>query len=105
MGKQQHTKYSRHPTPLTVTVTRRYHPLVGKTYEVTGGGPTFIVIRLGDATPMRLPRAWTDADGPPAGPASESLFSVAALRELTALVAALGRRAGEPHQPAGEQEP
>jgi hypothetical protein len=78
---------------------------VGQQFEVTSGGPTFIVIRLADATPMRLPRAWTDADGPSAGPACERIFSVEALRELTTLVASLGRRAGRPHQPAGEQAP
>jgi hypothetical protein len=43
---------------------------------------------------MRLPRAWTDADGPPPdhdhAPATE--FTVESLRALMALVAALEKR-------------
>jgi hypothetical protein len=55
------------------------------------GGPTQIVVRLDDETTMRLPRAWTDADGPPpSGP--ERVFSVDAMLELIQCIDALGRR-------------
>ena len=56
-------------------------------------GRTQIVVRLGDGTVMRLPRAWTDADGTPPGPAGESVFTVEALRALLARVALLRREA------------
>jgi len=76
-----------------VRVARRHHPLEGQVVEVVTGGPTQIVVRLRDGTSMRLPRAWTDADGarPPSG--TERVFSIDAMRELIERVDALGRRA------------
>ena len=56
-------------------------------------GPTQLVVRLGDGTTLRVPRAWSDADGPPAVPARESVFTVEALRELLDHVARLRERA------------
>jgi hypothetical protein len=56
-------------------------------------GPTQLVVRLGDGTTMRVPRAWTDADGTPPEPARESVFTVEALRELLDRVARLRERA------------
>ena len=61
--------------------------------EVVTGGPAQMVVRLGDGTTMRLPRAWTDADGAPSSNGSEHLFSAEALRELIEHVDILGRRA------------
>jgi hypothetical protein len=52
-------------------------------------GPTELVVRLGDGTTLRVPRAWTDADGPLPEPACESVFTVEALRELLDQVARL----------------
>jgi hypothetical protein len=76
-----------------VRVTRRHHPLEGQLVEVVTGGPTQIVVRLEDGTTMRLPRAWTDADGASPCAHSERVFSVDAMIELIGLVDALGRRA------------
>jgi hypothetical protein len=60
--------------------------------EVVLGGPRIIVVRLRDGTSMRVPRAWTDADGRSAeGP--ESIFTVEALHELAMLLDAFARRA------------
>jgi hypothetical protein len=56
------------------------------------GGPTKIVVLLDDGTTMRLPRAWTDADGSASRDSTESIFSVEAIRELVVLVEAIGRR-------------
>ena len=56
-------------------------------------GPAQMVVRLGDGTSMRLPRAWTDADGAPPPNGSEHVLSAEALRELIELVDVLGRRA------------
>jgi hypothetical protein len=75
-----------------VTVTRRYHPLEGQSFEVTIGGPTRIVVRLANGTTMGLPRTWTDADGSPASTHADRVFSVEALLELIERVDALGRR-------------
>jgi hypothetical protein len=42
---------------------------------------------------MRLPRAWTDADGSPAGTSTaDAVFSVDAIRALLEIVEALLRR-------------
>jgi len=48
---------------------------------------------LGDGTTLRVPRAWTDADGPASEPAGESVFTVEALRALLDHVACLRERA------------
>jgi hypothetical protein len=53
-------------------------------------GPRELVIRAVDGVVMRLPRAWTDADGgtvTDAGP--DAVFTVEAIRALMDLVAAL----------------
>lgn len=91
MGKPSQTPYCRHFSASEVTLTRRHHPLEGRRFEVVSGGPTQIVMRLSDGSSMRVPRSWTDADGPPPG-ASERVFTIDSLRELVALVEALQRR-------------
>lgn len=73
---------------MCVTVSRRHHPLHGHALEVVRRGPTQIVVRLGDGTSMRLPRAWTDADGPPPH-TPDTIFTADALRALLDLVDAL----------------
>jgi hypothetical protein len=59
---------------------------------VVFGGPRRIVVRLSDGTSMRVPRSWTDADGPSATEAPESIFTIEALRDLADLVQAVARR-------------
>jgi len=76
-----------------VRIARRHHPLEGQVVEVATGGPTQIVVRLRDGTTMRLPRAWTDADGAPSPSRAERVFSEDALRELIERIDALRRRA------------
>jgi hypothetical protein len=93
VGKQQHTTYSRHFTPSEVTVTRHHHPLHGLRLEAVSGGAATIVVRIADGTTMRIPRAWTDADGAPSHDPAETVFSVEALRDLLRLVDAIGARA------------
>ena len=61
--------------------------------QVVFGGPRIVVGRLSDGTSMRVPRSWTDADGPSAQEAPESIFSIEALRELCDLVETIARRA------------
>ena len=56
-------------------------------------GRTQIVVRVADGSVMRLPRAWTDADGTAPVLGGESVFTVEALRALRALVAHLRRDA------------
>jgi hypothetical protein len=94
-GKQQHTTYSRHFTPSEVTVTRRHHPLLGRRLEVAFGGSSSIVVRIADGITMRIPRAWTDADGAPPHEPAETVFSIEALRDLLRLLDAIDARAHE----------
>jgi hypothetical protein len=42
---------------------------------------------------MRIPRAWTDADGAPPHRPTEIVFSLEALKDLLRLVDAIGARA------------
>jgi len=72
-------------------VTRRHHPLAGQVFEVVTSGQTQIVVRVGDGSVMRLPRAWTDVGGTTPAGGSASVFTVEALRSLLARVAHLRR--------------
>ena len=93
MGALAPTKYHLRSTPAQVTVTRRCHPHEGKVFEVVTGGDKMLVIRLPDASPMRIPRAWTDADGGSANVGGrEAVLTVEALREVLQVVDALRRR-------------
>jgi hypothetical protein len=60
---------------------------------VVTSGRTQIVVRVGDGSVMRLPRAWTDADGTAPMLEGERVFTVEALRALLTLVAHLRRDA------------
>jgi hypothetical protein len=74
-------------------VTRRHHPLHGQALEVVKRGVTQIVVRLGDGTSMRMPRAWTDVDGDPSQhTTTNGIFTAEALRALLDLVYALRAR-------------
>jgi len=92
MGKPQHTKYSRCFTPSNVTITRPHHPLFGQRLEVVSGGTSAIVVRVGDGTTMRIPRAWTDAGGAAPNEPTKTVFSIEALRDLLRLIDAIGVR-------------
>ena len=87
------SEYSHRDAPSTVRLTRRHHPLAGQVFDVVTSGQTQIVVRVGDGSVMRLPRAWTDADGSPPVLGAESVFTVEALRALLARVAHLRREA------------
>jgi len=95
-GKLQHNKYSRASTPSDVTITRRHHPLLGHRLEVAFGGTSAIVVRISDGTTMRIPRAWTDADGAPPYERPETVFSIEALRDLLRLVDGISARTCHP---------
>ena len=94
-GSSSHNQYHHcvTPTPSRVTITRRHHPLQGHTFEVLQTGPRHLVVSALDGVAMRLPRAWTDADGVPAeSGGTEAVFSVEAIRALLEIVEALRRR-------------
>ena len=68
-------------------MTRRHHPLRGCEFEVVKDGRECLSIRMPDGTPMRIPRRWTNADGPPASAdAAEAVFTVESLRQLEMLL-------------------
>ena len=74
-------------------MTRRHHPLEGQTLEILKGGRKDLLVQLRDGSAIRLPRSWTDADGatvPDSCPAT--IFTVASVRELAALLDALKQR-------------
>jgi len=94
-GKSVHTAYYylNSDTAEHVTVIRRHHPLHGQSLEVLKGGQ-HLIVRLRDGSTMRLPRAWTDADGVAGSPSAQlsTVFTIEALRELLGLLDALKRR-------------
>ena len=93
MGARSQTEYVGRSTPQRVTVTRRHHPSEGESFDVVKGGQNTLVIRLADTSTMRIPRAWTDADGVRAGmDTPQHIFTAEALRALGALVVLLARR-------------
>jgi len=94
-GRLSQTAYILRHTPERVKVTRRHHPLRDRELEVLiEQGKTLLVVRLPDGSAMRIPRAWTDADG---GAVPEELsvtgvYTPESLRELIGLVDALRAR-------------
>ena len=84
MGLLSQTKYKLKRTPERVTITRLHHPLVSQQLEVLMEGNERIVVRLPDGSPMKIPRRWTDADGPaaPEPRVHGGTFSAESLREL-----------------------
>jgi len=78
-----------------VTVTRRHHPLRGRELDVLiQQGKTLLVVRLPDGSAMRMPRAWTDADGGdvPDEVLGTCVYTPESLRGLIRLVDALRAR-------------
>jgi hypothetical protein len=67
--------------------------LHGQRLESVSGGAAAIVVRIADGTTMRIPRAWTAADGAPPHEPAETIFSIEALRDLLRLLDAIGARA------------
>ena len=82
------------PAPDRVLVTRRHHPLEGQELDVVRGGRSELTVRNPDSATMRIPRAWTDADGvmPPTKEEPSTQLTIDALRALMRLVDALGDR-------------
>ena len=94
-GRSSHNRYYHctTPTPPRVKITRRHHPLQGQTFDILQTGRHQLVVRAGGGLAMRLPRAWTDADGAPAAASEpDAVFSVDAIRALVEIVEALRRR-------------
>jgi hypothetical protein len=94
VGKLSHTKYILYNSPSRVKVTRRHHPLYDQELEVLNAYKQVLVVRLADGSPMKMPRAWTDADGAASVQESSllSVFTITALRELLNLLGTLRNR-------------
>ena len=74
-------------------ITRHAHPLRGREFDVVIDGNKCIAIRLEDGTSMRIPRAWTDADGLVAETGELTVFTTESLRQALELTAAFLQRA------------
>ena len=92
MASPSQSEYDLTSPASTVRLTRRHHPLAGQVLELVQSGRTQVVVRLGDGTTLRVPRAWTDADGPPPEPTRASVCTVEALRAMLDHVARLRAR-------------
>ncbi len=96
MGRLSQTKQypSSVPTPERVLIIRRHHPLEGQELDVVRGGRSELVVQHPDSLTMRIPRAWTDADGATAPPKvkPDTQLTVDVLRELMHLARVLGDR-------------
>ena len=77
-----------------MTITRPYHPLQGRQFDVLMEGKERITLRLSDGTSMRILRQWTDADGANLCEAQTraGIYTAESLRRLIALVDALMSR-------------
>jgi hypothetical protein len=64
------------------------------TLEVLRGGKSELVVQHPDSLALRIPRAWTDADGAPPAPLPETdtQLTVEAVRNLIHLVGLLAAR-------------
>jgi hypothetical protein len=93
-GKLSRTKYILQNSSPYVKVTRRHHPLYNQELEVLNADKQTLVLRLADGSPMKMPRAWTNADGGARveEPSISLVFTIEALRELIALVGAFQNR-------------
>jgi hypothetical protein len=84
-----------HPlgTPARMAVTRRHHPLRGRSLEIFRAGRNDLTVWLADGSRILMPRGWTDADGAQEESSVQlTVFTVDSLRTLLVLVDALKRR-------------
>jgi hypothetical protein len=88
------TAYNIRSTQEQVAITRRHHPLAGELLTVLQELNGVLVLQLKDGSSLRVPRIWTNADGPvaPQSLDGNEIFSVNSLRELMVIVAASGPR-------------
>ncbi len=87
MGSVSHTKYNRR-----VSVIRANHPLLGKFFEVARPIGDYIIIILPNGCRMKIPRDWSDIDGPKPCTNFDSIFTGNSIKELLDLVDLLLKR-------------
>jgi hypothetical protein len=77
-----------------VKIIRPHHPLLEQEFEVLKADRHRVVVRHFDGGTMKIPRAWTNADGESAVArvSHPQVFTVEALRELLDLIDALRQR-------------
>jgi hypothetical protein len=93
-GRLSHTKYILRNTPERVKIIRPHHPLLYQELEVLKAGQHQLVVQHLDGGSMKIPRAWTNADGEQAVAQRwhPQVFTVQALRELLDLTDAFLQR-------------
>ena len=69
-------------------MTRRHHPLLNQEFEVLKADKSNIILRVLDGSALKMPRAWTDAEGTKGAHmiSASSVFTLESLRELIELV-------------------
>jgi hypothetical protein len=77
-----------------VRIIRPHHPLLDQEFEVLKADTHRVVVRHCDGGTMKIPRAWTNADGEQTSARAfrPQVFTVEALRELLDLIDALRQR-------------
>ena len=93
-GTLSQTKYILRNTPERVKIIRPHHPLLHHEFDVLKADQHCLVVQHFDGGSMKIPRAWTDADGEQESRqrCHPQVFTVEALRELLDLSDALRHR-------------
>jgi len=92
MDSPPYNKYNSSSARSQVRLVKRHHPLEGQDFDVIRVRGKQVDVRLADGSSMRVPRQWTNVDGPPPSPHAERVFTLEALLEVIELVSALRRR-------------
>ena len=67
-------------------MTRVHHPLRGEKLVLWQGAGDHITVVLKDGSRMKLPRQWTDIDGPGTDHSFSSIFTADSIKELIDLI-------------------
>ncbi|MBN1460951.1 MAG: hypothetical protein JXA57_15575 [Armatimonadetes bacterium] len=88
------TKYILKNSATHVRVIRPHHPLLGQEFEILKNGKTYVEVLLADGSGSKIPRHWTDIDGPDACRVlnGKAIFTTQSLRELKELLEAFRKR-------------
>lgn len=101
MGVLSQTKYILKNSATHVRVIRPHHPLFGKELEILKDAKADIIVLRPDGASMKLPRNWTDIDGPDSCRelSGKAIFTTQSLQEFRELLETLTKRRNSSKQP------